>query len=99
VLSEAHIEIITLRAIAKNYPDEDIYNINETALFWRYAPNIGLIAMVDAGKGGMKKDKTRITLVYITNATGTDRFSVWVIGKAACPLALRGINLGSMGIV
>lgn len=55
-------------------------------------PNGGL----SKGKvAGQKQDKARVTLVIATNATGTDRLPLWLIGEAKTPRALREVNPSS----
>ena len=60
----------TLRVTCNGYDPEDIYNMDETGLFWRYAPNSG-IGSLDGPTGGIKKDKARISLALTSNATGS----------------------------
>ena len=45
----------------------------------------------------MKKDKARISLALCTNATGTDRLPIWIIGKAKTPRALKNVSISSIG--
>jgi hypothetical protein len=42
---------------------------------------------------GKKKDKTQITVLLGVNATGTDKFKLWVIGNAKRPRPLSKVNL------
>jgi hypothetical protein len=59
-----------IRVIYDQYPPNDVYNMDETGLFWRRMPNGGLSSK---GSPGFRKDKSRITLAVATNATGSDR--------------------------
>lgn len=70
--------------------------MDETGLFWRLMPNGGLSKH---GYAGQKQDKARITAVVATNATGSDRLPLWLIGTAKTPRALKGINFSSIGCV
>src|SRR5947209_4986674 len=94
VLESTEEDIKALRAIAGEYPEGDIYNMDETGLFWKMMPSRGLSSQ---SLPGLKKDKTRITLAFCVNATGSDRFPVWIIGKAKTPRALRGVNISTWG--
>jgi hypothetical protein len=87
-------EMKVIQEIAAGYAEEDIYNMNETGLFWKIMPSCGLSSQ---SLSGLKKDKTWITLVFCVNATGLDRFPVWIIGKAWTPCALRNINISTLG--
>jgi hypothetical protein len=42
---------------------------------------------------GRKKDKSRITVLLGSNATGTDKLKPWVIGNAKRPRSLSKVNL------
>lgn len=74
-----------LTAIAfelKQYALNDIFNMDETALFYNMSP-ITTIAREKIEDG--KKDKTRITITFTCNATGTERFEPFFIGHAHKP--------------
>lgn len=87
-------EMKALRTLAGEYNEEDIYNMDETGLFWRMTPSRGLSIQPRAG---LKKDKSRISLVICTNATGSDKLPIWCIGKYKTPRALRNISVSTMG--
>jgi len=87
-------EMRSLQTIAGEYPQEDIYNMDETGLFWKMLLSRGLLSQP---RPGMKKDKARISLALCTNATGTDRLPIWIIGKAKTPRALKNVSISSMG--
>ena len=96
VPSSIHEDIKPIRAICDQYDPEDIYNMDETGLYWRQVPNGGLSKQKIAGQ---KRDKTRISLVVASNATGSDRVPLWLIGEAKTPRALRGVNVRALGCV
>ena len=83
-----------LKTIAGEYEEENIFNMDETGLFWRQPPTSGLGTQV---RPGQKKEKARITLVICVNATGSERFPIWMIGTAKNPRSLKGINLQALG--
>jgi hypothetical protein len=53
----------------------DVYNIDETALFYRARPVYTLAQRNDSG-AECKIDKSRLTLVIRTNGDGSDRFLI-----------------------
>jgi hypothetical protein len=85
-----------IQAICDQYKPQDIYNMDETGLYWRRMPNGGLST---DGQAGQKKDKTRISIAVATNATGSDRLPLWLIGTAKTPRALRGVNMRAIGCI
>jgi hypothetical protein len=92
VPTSIHTEMEAIRAICDRYQPHYIYNMDETGLFWRRMPIGGLSSK---GSPGYKKDKTRITLTVTTNATGSDRMPLRLIGTAKTPRALRKLNISS----
>jgi Tc5 transposase DNA-binding domain/DDE superfamily endonuclease/CENP-B N-terminal DNA-binding domain len=72
--------------LLRQYRPEDVYNADETGLFFRMTPDQTLATQAVKGK---KKDKERITVLLCTNATGTDKLKPLVIGKLAKPRSSR----------
>jgi len=72
-----------------NYNPEDIYNMDETALFYRLQ---GQHSLSNAQIPGFKLPKDRITLVLCTNSTGSHKLPLWIIGKYKNPRAFKSIN-------
>jgi hypothetical protein len=62
-----------LQTIAGEFAEGDIYNMDETGLFWKVMPSRGLSSQ---SLPGIKKEKARITLVLCANASGSDRLPV-----------------------
>lgn len=77
------------------YDPNDIYNFDETALFYAMEPNKTL-----ASKGckGRKVCKDRITLGLCSNSTGTEKLIPVVIGKYGKPRCFNGININNLGV-
>ncbi|GBC14132.1 tigger transposable element-derived protein 6-like [Rhizophagus irregularis DAOM 181602=DAOM 197198] len=75
--------------ILKNYDPNDIFNCDETGLFWKMRPNHtisnGLVA-------GTKQSKDRIMVLFTCNATGTEKLRPLFIHKYENPWALKNIN-------
>ncbi|CAB4480798.1 unnamed protein product [Rhizophagus irregularis] len=59
-----------LQQLLSRYTLDQIYNIDETGLFYRMSPSQTLSTKPVPGR---KKDKTRITVLLGANATGTDK--------------------------
>lgn len=71
-----------LQRVLRDYDPEDIYNLDETGLFYRLGPNYTLATKKVSGT---KKSKDRITVVLAANATGTTRIKPFVITKVQRP--------------
>lgn len=94
VSNTAAEEMKAVQTLAGEYEEDNIYNMDETGLFWRQAPSSGLSTQ---NRPGIKKDKSRITLVACANSTGSDRLPVWFIGNAKTPRSLHGLNIRALG--
>lgn len=73
-------------------PDQ-IYNADESGLFWRLLPNKTFVSAEEASAPGRKVSKDRITFMPCSNATGTHKLDLLVIGKAKNPRAFKNICL------
>ena len=82
--------------MANDYDPSNIYNMDETGLYWRKSPSNGLASR---DRPGLKKNKTRVSIVFCINARGHDRLHLWVIGNAKTPRALKNQSLDTMGVV
>ncbi|CAG8609662.1 3925_t:CDS:2 [Gigaspora rosea] len=78
-----------LRELLSQYNPDDIYNADETGLFYRLLLNQMISKKAIAGK---KKDKSRITILLCANSTGSDKFRSLVIGSSKKPRSFNGIN-------
>jgi hypothetical protein len=74
----------TLPQLLTCYQDSDIYNADETGLFWRMLPDKSLNFKGETCTGG-KQSKERITVLLAANMTGTSKLKPLVIGKAKTP--------------
>ncbi|KAI1000395.1 hypothetical protein K3495_g7800 [Podosphaera aphanis] len=75
-------ELAPLKALLSGYASRDIFNADETRLFYRMSPDQTISARQTEG---MKKDKTRITILFCANADGSKKFPPLFIGKSQRP--------------
>ncbi len=71
-----------LQQTLSRFMPDDIYNMDETGLFFRLGPNRTLAT---GAVKGTKKKKDRLTVALCCNATGTDKLTPLVIGKSKRP--------------
>ncbi|KAL0221045.1 hypothetical protein RCL1_000899 [Eukaryota sp. TZLM3-RCL] len=76
-----------LLEVIKNYYPSDVFNMDETALFWRMRPHSTITSR--SSLSGQKQQKERLTLGLAVNMDGTEKLPLVVIGTAQRPLALR----------
>lgn len=79
-----------------NFPAKDVFNFDETGLFYRAQPRYTLAAKGDDG-AGRKDDKTRVTLGVLVNGDGSEK-SVMIIGKAKTPHGTSAQFWSDLGI-
>jgi hypothetical protein len=76
-----------LKQICAEYAEEDIFNMDETGIFYRMMPSSSLLHPKEDPKEcrGTKQEKSRITAVVCSNATGTQKLPLLVIGRSKRP--------------
>ena len=79
-----------LPALIEGYVLADIYNADETGLYFRALPNRSMVIKGDPRKG-IKTSKDRITVLLACSAAG-EKLTPLVIGKAANPRCFRGVD-------
>lgn len=73
------------------YSDEEIYNADETGLFYKLTPDRTFKFKGEKCSGG-KLSKERITLLVAANMTGTVKKQLVVIGKSKRPRCFKNIK-------
>ena len=77
-------------ALHKKYEEEDIFNCDETGLFFRMMPN-GTLAYKHDKRSGTKKEKNRITVLVTASMMG-EKKTPFIIGKSAKPRCFKNIK-------
>jgi hypothetical protein len=72
----------SVRKVVERYGEENIYDQDESGLFWRQVPNSTL---AKGTKAGLKKDKQCITMYFTCKATGTYKRPLFIVGKSMWP--------------
>ena len=69
-----------------------VYNCDETVLFWKALPNKILASAKEARAPGFKVRKERVTILACCNAKGDHKLRLAMIGKANKPRAFKGLS-------
>ena len=77
-----------LLEVLTEFDPKDVFNIDETGLFWRALPDKTITFRGDSCKGG-KKSKERITILLGGNMNGTEKIPLLVIGKSKKPRCFK----------
>lgn len=83
-------------SIINNYSRKNIYNADETGLFFRAVPNKTLHLKRERCIGG-KFSKERLTVLFCVNMEGEKEIPL-VIGKTAKPRAFKHINVNDLPV-
>lgn len=73
--------------------DEQIYNADESALFWRILPTTTWVHSGENSAPGRKISKDRFTFMPCANAAGSHKLPLLVIGKSEKPRAFKNFEL------
>ena len=82
----------TLPDILSRYSASEIYNVDESGLFYQCLPNNTFTLPAEKASRGMKESKQRLTMLIGANMSGEDKLDPLIIGKSANPCCFRGIR-------
>lgn len=71
---------------------DQIYNCDETGLNYKMMPTKTLASKKEANAPGYKKSKERVTLLACSNASGTHKLRLTLIGKSMKPRAFKKLK-------
>lgn len=72
-------------------PAKDIFNVDETGLFFKCTPNKTLAFKGETCSGG-KNSKERVTLLVGANMDGSEKLPLLMIGKSANPRCFKNVK-------
>ncbi|CAI6354755.1 unnamed protein product [Macrosiphum euphorbiae] len=77
--------------ILKEYSSNDIFNADEFGLFFKLMPDKSLVFKREKCRGG-KLSKERLSVLACTNATGSQKLRLLVIGKSKAPRCFKNVR-------
>ena len=80
-----------LPALLGEFQPDEIFNADETGLFWKCLPDEALHIKWEPCSGD-KKSKDRITVLVCSNMNGTERLPLVVIGRFAKPSCFKNVR-------
>lgn len=75
--------------LLEKYSPKDLFNADETALFYQMLPQKTLALKGERCQGG-KQSKVRVTVLLCANMDGTEKVPALVVGKSASPRCFKG---------
>jgi hypothetical protein len=88
------VTLLDIRAVVDAYAKKDVFNMDETNLYWRLQADNSLATHQLEGR---KINKERITLVICANSDGSEKIPLTIIGKHLNPRCFKGINRDTLG--
>lgn len=87
----------TIPQILDKFDPDDIFNADETGLYYRATPD-GSLTYKYESLSGSKKALDRVTVLCCANMSGSEKKKLVVIGKSAKPRCFKGVNLKSLPV-
>ncbi|GES79076.1 CENP-B homolog protein 2-like [Rhizophagus clarus] len=84
-----------LQDLIRNYSLEDVFNCDETGLYWKMEPKRTISNKPVSGK---KQSKDRVTILLCSNATGTEKLKPVFIHKYKNPRPLKNLSKTSLPV-
>ena len=88
---------IVFPQLLREYKPDDIYNADETGLYYRATPD-GSLCYAYQQLSGSKKAMDRVTILCCANMSGNDKVKLLVIGKSKKPRCFKGINVDTLPV-
>lgn len=85
-----------LPLLLAGYDDRDIFNMDETALFFRSLPNKSMMQKSEEARGG-KIPKERLTISFCVSAAG-EKEKPLIIWRSQRPRCFKGKDLNCLGV-
>ncbi|XP_029781020.1 tigger transposable element-derived protein 1-like isoform X2 [Suricata suricatta] len=81
------------------YSPRQVFNVDETGLFWKRLPERMLLALEGAAGPGLKASKDHLTLLLGGNAAGDFKLKPLLVYPSENPRALKGCSKASLPVV
>lgn len=80
------------------YLPQQVFNADETGLFWKKMPNRTFLSKSERSAPGFKAAKDRISLLFCANASGDFKVKPMMIYRSLNPRALKGKNKNQLPV-
>ncbi|GLV32614.1 hypothetical protein CBL_00677 [Carabus blaptoides fortunei] len=81
------------------YSPQQVFNVNETGLFWKRMPEKSFIFNQEEGLCGIKSSKLRLTILLGGNAAGDFKLKPMLVYHSENPSALKGYSKGLLPVI
>jgi len=80
------------------YDPDQVFNADETGLYWKKMPSRTYIAKSEQTASGFKVSKDRVTILLCSNASGDRILKPLVINRAIRPRAMKGKDIKKLPV-
>ncbi|GFQ94976.1 tigger transposable element-derived protein 1 [Trichonephila clavata] len=80
------------------YCPDQVFNADETGLFWKKMPSGTFIAKSEKTASGFKAAKDRVTFLLCSNASGARMLKPLMLNRSLHPRALKGNNIAELPV-
>nr|XP_022910254.1 tigger transposable element-derived protein 1-like [Onthophagus taurus] len=80
------------------YTPDQVWNADETGLFWKRMPNRTYVAKSQKTASGFKAAKDRVTFLFCSNASGDRMLKPLLVNRALKPRSMKGVNLDTLSV-
>ena len=85
---------------AESLTPEQMYNADESGLYWKMLPDETLAVTTDAHKTlGHKQAKNRLTLLCACHGTGTHKLKPLVDGRFRSPSCFHHVKMDNLPVI
>ncbi|KAK4318139.1 hypothetical protein Pmani_010830 [Petrolisthes manimaculis] len=82
-----------------NYSPQQVWNCDETGLYWKRMPKRTYIMKNEEKAPGLKVGKQRLTVLLMTNAAGIERLKPLLIHHSARPPAFKNVFVSKLPVI
>ncbi|XP_023706958.1 tigger transposable element-derived protein 1 isoform X2 [Cryptotermes secundus] len=83
---------------AKGYKPQQVFNLDETSLFWKRMPSSTFLSKEEKTAPGFKAAKDRLTVLLCGNAKGDFKCKPLLVYHSQTPRALKGVRFQNLPV-
>ncbi|XP_054745872.1 tigger transposable element-derived protein 1-like [Anastrepha obliqua] len=80
------------------YTPDQVWNVDESGLFWKKMPSRTYVAKSQKTAGGLKVAKDRVTLLFCSNASGERMLKPLLVNRALRPRSMKSVDFNKLPI-
>ncbi|XP_014788567.1 tigger transposable element-derived protein 1-like [Octopus bimaculoides] len=99
VANTSYVEKLKKMIVEGGYTPEQVYNVDETGLFWKRMPAGTFISNEEKSAPGFKVSKDRLTLLVGGNAAGNMKLKPLLVYHSENPKAFKGYAKSNLPVI